>query len=286
MADSTREPAMDAKSLYREEIYTDRKMGTLRVMLPVTASGDPDKARPTLYLGEAQLMTNMGPLPISFEIEADIARRRGRGLRRGREGRRRAGAARAAGHAAAGVVGARDSAGGHGERDHRRRPRRPRPRRRQDPAAVDRVADRNAYCIDARQLTAAWRGAAVQSRNLYGASCHACDPSPRSTASSSSRSPPANRRACRSRPASARRRSCRRRRPSLIPTVDIAPGQGLARGRDAAAPPEACGSPRSRPGSRSSALGLRAAQRRRAGRRDATRRRGRERRARASRAGS
>ena len=71
MADSPREPAMDAKSLYREEIYTDRKMGTLRVMLPVTASGDPDKARPTLYLGEAQLMTNMGPLPISFEIEAD-----------------------------------------------------------------------------------------------------------------------------------------------------------------------------------------------------------------------
>ena len=27
-------------------------------------------ARPTLYLGEAQLMTNMGPLPISFDIEA------------------------------------------------------------------------------------------------------------------------------------------------------------------------------------------------------------------------
>jgi len=70
MADSPRTPAMDAKALYREEIYTDRKMGTLRVMLPVTAEGTPDQARPTLYLGEAQLMTNMGPLPISFEIEA------------------------------------------------------------------------------------------------------------------------------------------------------------------------------------------------------------------------
>jgi hypothetical protein len=69
MADP-RTPAMDAKALYREEIYTDRKMGTLRVMLPVTADGAADAARPTLYLGEAQLMTNMGPLPISFEIEA------------------------------------------------------------------------------------------------------------------------------------------------------------------------------------------------------------------------
>ena len=70
MADSPRDPTMDAKSLYREEIYTDRKMGTLRVMSPVTASGTPDATRPTLFLGEAQLMTNMGPLPISFDIEA------------------------------------------------------------------------------------------------------------------------------------------------------------------------------------------------------------------------
>jgi hypothetical protein len=70
MADSPRDPSMDAKSLYREEIYTDRKMGTLRVMQPVTSSGAPDASRATLYIGEAQLMTNMGPLPISFDIEA------------------------------------------------------------------------------------------------------------------------------------------------------------------------------------------------------------------------
>ncbi|HVF62446.1 MAG TPA: hypothetical protein VNE58_00430 [Casimicrobiaceae bacterium] len=70
MADNPREPAMDAKTLYREEIYTDRKMGTLRVMQPVLPDGAPDPARATLYLGEAQLMTNMGPLPISFDIEA------------------------------------------------------------------------------------------------------------------------------------------------------------------------------------------------------------------------
>ena len=62
--------AMDETSLYREEIYTDRRIGTLRVLLPVTSDGSPDTMRPTLYQGEAQLMTNMGPLPISFDIEA------------------------------------------------------------------------------------------------------------------------------------------------------------------------------------------------------------------------
>ena len=62
--------AMDAASLYREEIYTDRKVGTLRVLLPVKSDGTPDPMRRTVFQGEAQLMTNMGPLPISFDIDA------------------------------------------------------------------------------------------------------------------------------------------------------------------------------------------------------------------------
>jgi hypothetical protein len=61
---------MDPTSLYREEIYTDRAAGTIRVLVPVTRDGGPDQTRPTLYIGEAQILTNMGPLPISFEIEA------------------------------------------------------------------------------------------------------------------------------------------------------------------------------------------------------------------------
>jgi hypothetical protein len=63
--------AMDDTSLYREEIYTDRKIGTLRVLSPVKADGTPDTLRRTVYQGEAQLMTNVGPLPISFDIDAD-----------------------------------------------------------------------------------------------------------------------------------------------------------------------------------------------------------------------
>jgi hypothetical protein len=59
---------MEADSLYREEIYTDRKIGTIRAMVPVTSNGATDGSRPIVYTGEAQIMTQMGPLPISFDI--------------------------------------------------------------------------------------------------------------------------------------------------------------------------------------------------------------------------
>jgi hypothetical protein len=61
---------MDATSLYREEIYTDRAAGTIRALVPVTRDGGPDHTRSTVYVGEAQILTNMGPLPVSFDIEA------------------------------------------------------------------------------------------------------------------------------------------------------------------------------------------------------------------------
>ena len=61
---------MDPAALYREEIYTDRRVGTLRVLMPVKRDGSPDSARKTVYSGEAQILTNAGPLPINFEIDA------------------------------------------------------------------------------------------------------------------------------------------------------------------------------------------------------------------------
>jgi len=64
------EARMDGASLYREDIYTDRAAGTIRVLTPVTRDGGPDQTRPTVYVGEAQILTNMGPLPINFEIDA------------------------------------------------------------------------------------------------------------------------------------------------------------------------------------------------------------------------
>ena len=63
------EAKMDADNLYREEIVTDRKVGTLRMMTPIKHDGTVDAARATLFIGEAQIMTQAGPLPINFEIE-------------------------------------------------------------------------------------------------------------------------------------------------------------------------------------------------------------------------
>ncbi len=61
---------MDINNLYREEMITDRKLGVIRCMVPITPEGAADAARPVLYLGQAEIMTNMGAVPINFEIEA------------------------------------------------------------------------------------------------------------------------------------------------------------------------------------------------------------------------
>ena len=68
--DDRSDPKMDAASLYREEIITDRKVGTIRRLTPVKKDGSADSSRAVVYLGEAQLMTNVGTLPINFELEA------------------------------------------------------------------------------------------------------------------------------------------------------------------------------------------------------------------------
>jgi len=64
------EPKMDPAALYREEVITDRKVGTIRVLYPLRIDGSPDPGRKPVYVGEAQIYTTMGALPLSFEIDA------------------------------------------------------------------------------------------------------------------------------------------------------------------------------------------------------------------------
>jgi len=65
---------LETDSLYREEVYTDRRAGTVRRLTPVTIDGSVDAARPVLFMGQTQLMTPGGVLPLGFEIEAaDLA---------------------------------------------------------------------------------------------------------------------------------------------------------------------------------------------------------------------
>jgi hypothetical protein len=70
-ADNTPELKMDPANLYREEVFTDRKVGTIRVMTPVKRDASTDAGRKVIYVGETQLMTPVGALPLAFEIAAD-----------------------------------------------------------------------------------------------------------------------------------------------------------------------------------------------------------------------
>ena len=69
-AENTPELKMDPANLYREEIFTDRKIGTIRVMTPVKSDSSVDPGRKVIYVGETQLMTPVGALPLAFEIDA------------------------------------------------------------------------------------------------------------------------------------------------------------------------------------------------------------------------
>lgn len=71
MPQERQEPiTMDPASLYLEEAFTDRRIGSIRRLTPVNEQGDRDLTRPVLYVGQASVMTPMGTLPIAFEIEA------------------------------------------------------------------------------------------------------------------------------------------------------------------------------------------------------------------------
>ncbi len=65
------EMQMDAANLYREESFTDIKVGSMRKLTPVKTDGSPDETRQVLFIAQTQLLSQAGPLPINCEIEAD-----------------------------------------------------------------------------------------------------------------------------------------------------------------------------------------------------------------------
>jgi hypothetical protein len=62
---------LDSKNLYREEVFTDLRVGSIKQLTPITADGSRDLARPIVFLGETQLMSQMGPLPVQAKIEGE-----------------------------------------------------------------------------------------------------------------------------------------------------------------------------------------------------------------------
>jgi hypothetical protein len=64
------EAQMSADALYREDTFTDQRVGTVRRMTPVRSDGSDDPSRPLIFVGQATVMTPMGSLPLSFELPA------------------------------------------------------------------------------------------------------------------------------------------------------------------------------------------------------------------------
>jgi len=75
----------DTDSLYRVEIFTDQKTGSIRRMTPVDADGNVDSSRPVQYIGEASAMTPAGSLPLSFVLEGETLAEAAAGFAAGAE---------------------------------------------------------------------------------------------------------------------------------------------------------------------------------------------------------
>lgn len=72
MADETQsEFQLDSEHLYQEEVFTDRRVGSILRLMPVTSDGTRDNSRAVVFLGQTQVLTQAGALPINFEIEAE-----------------------------------------------------------------------------------------------------------------------------------------------------------------------------------------------------------------------
>ena len=61
---------VDQMNLYREEIFTDLKVATIRRLSPVKQDGSLDKARQVLFIGQTSIMTQAGPIPVEAPIQA------------------------------------------------------------------------------------------------------------------------------------------------------------------------------------------------------------------------
>jgi hypothetical protein len=61
---------VDRSNLYKEESFTDLKVGAIRRLTPVRPDGSVDKTRKTVFVGQTTLATPNGPLPIQAVIQA------------------------------------------------------------------------------------------------------------------------------------------------------------------------------------------------------------------------
>jgi hypothetical protein len=61
---------VDRTNLYREDVFTDLKVATIKKLTPIKIDGTMDTTRPVTFIGQTQIMSQMGPLPVQCTIEA------------------------------------------------------------------------------------------------------------------------------------------------------------------------------------------------------------------------
>lgn len=72
MSDSIRldDLKVDADNLYREEVYSDLRVATIRKLSPVKSDGSADDGRPTMWSVETQILTPQGLVPVHAPVDA------------------------------------------------------------------------------------------------------------------------------------------------------------------------------------------------------------------------
>ncbi|HYC55330.1 MAG TPA: hypothetical protein VEL28_10400 [Candidatus Binatia bacterium] len=61
---------VDRNNLYREDVFTDLRVASIRRLIPIKADGSDDTSRPTLFTAETQILTPQGLVPVHAPVEA------------------------------------------------------------------------------------------------------------------------------------------------------------------------------------------------------------------------
>ena len=67
---NSKEFQFDKGNLYREESFTDLQSGAIRRLTPVKPDGSEDKTRKPVFVGQTNIMSPNGPIPIQNIIKA------------------------------------------------------------------------------------------------------------------------------------------------------------------------------------------------------------------------
>ena len=61
----------DLNNLHREDVFSDMRLATIRRLQPIREDGSPDPTRPTTYIAETTIVSQLGPIPVQSPIKAN-----------------------------------------------------------------------------------------------------------------------------------------------------------------------------------------------------------------------